>query len=344
LWSLHEMGLSPDLLSFYACAKPNRGLDRVKHASVGERHLSGFFDELFTDNLAVLSGQVSKALAGTNHGERMRRREMLEREIEAAVKEYEAKAEVIRAETRPHALSMGLREGTPRYRVAVEGAVDERLGAEMDEITALRDALGGFGIRKDREHVANRLEEALGSLAHWKDLNALQRNRLIRSLFDKIVIYSKDVGRRAELYLIGVEEPLPPLWFRHVHGNDWRIPSVAEWLDDMTINGRPSHDTIYGWFRVGKMKRFYTFLMETGKMEDPQYADLVKIMQSDPKLRYLRNSKDSMVKKLRDHSAGDEVVAQVDLLWEEYMDREYAAHCAKKAKAHSSASPTISVV
>ena len=221
------------------------------HAWLSERQLGEFFGELLRyhpDLLArTLSAGDGRALAASA------RRQHLEERLASAQAIYAQKEAGARTQAEASAAGLGLGEGTPGYESVVSGLCESVLAGEMEALHALTLELSQAAGEAGHHRQAARALDAARELSGWDDLDAETKNRLLRVLLDRVVVYAmgrmrpgRGRGGYLEIWLAGVDTPLPPVRMNRGKGKTVLLPTPAEWIADMFSSGTALAEAVSG--------------------------------------------------------------------------------------------------
>lgn len=224
---------------YYRCESSNKDSNTEGvHAWVSERHLEGFFGELLRHHPDLLARTL---LAGDGRTlAASMRLQHLEERLGSARALYAHKEADARAQAAASAAHLGLCAGTPGYESVVSGLCESALAGEGKALEALSLELSRAGEEMGQHRQAARALEAARELRGWDDLTAETRNRLLRVLLDRVVVYAmgrmrpgRGRGGYLEIWLAGVDVPLPPVKMKRGKGKSVLLPTPAEWIADM---------------------------------------------------------------------------------------------------------------
>ena len=122
---------------------------------------------------------------------------------------------------------------------AVTAAVNAMLDAEKHELHALEQRLMRLGLQREEGTQAATVLSALAAAGNWDDLDTFSKNRILRSLFERVVVYpigrkgQPSLGGYIDIKLAGVETHLPPIRLRRLNRKSVDLPSVGQWIDEM---------------------------------------------------------------------------------------------------------------
>lgn len=231
---------------YYRCESSNKEKNKEGvHGWISDQQLEAFFGELLRHQPDLLARTLSlgdgRALAASA------RRQHLEERLVAARAEYAYKEAEAREKAAVSAASLGLAAGSAGYATVVSGLCESLLTGERGPMEALILEMSSVGAEAGHHRQAARALEAARDLSGWDSLNAETRNRLLRVLLDKVVVYSmgrmrpgRGRGGYLEIWLAGVDVPLPPVKMKRGAGKTILLPTPAEWIADIfTTNVLP---------------------------------------------------------------------------------------------------------
>jgi DNA invertase Pin-like site-specific DNA recombinase len=224
---------------YYRCECSNKDKNQEGvHAWISDQRLEAFFGELLGCQpdllLRVLSSGDGRALAASA------RRQHLEERLSAARTEYAGKEASARVQAAASAASLGLTPGTAGYETVLSGLCQSLLVGAGEAVEALTLEMACAGAEAGHHRQVARALEAARELSGWAALDTETRNRLLRVLVDKVVVYSmgrmrpgRGRGGYLEIWLAGVDVPLPPVRMKRGAGKTVLLPTPGEWIADM---------------------------------------------------------------------------------------------------------------
>lgn len=224
-------------VGYYHCKAHDKDASEGAHAWVNEDHVEAFFDELLRHNPDV----VSKALSagGNQHQRQMAQRAIIEAELQGARMRHREREIKARAKASDSVEALGIKANTAAFEAAVNSTVAALLDCEGREIAELEGQLVQIGLQQREDRQAARAIAAAEELRQWAELDVLTKNRLLRALFEEVVVHS--LGDRVRpgrggfiaIKLSGVEGHLPPLILRRGCRRSVLLPTVGEWIESM---------------------------------------------------------------------------------------------------------------
>lgn len=224
---------------YYRCEASNKDANKEGvHAWINERHLEAFFGELLRHHPDLLARTLSagdgRALAAS-----VRHQHLESRLVEARVVYAQQEADA-RVKAEGSAAGLGLSVGTPGYEAVVSGLIESLLAGKADILHALTHEMSQAGGEAGHHRQAARALEAARALSGWDELTTATKNRLLRVLFDRVVVHAmgrmrpgRGRGGYLEIWLAGVDVPLPPVRMKRGAGKTVLLPTPAEWIADM---------------------------------------------------------------------------------------------------------------
>ena len=224
-----RMPNNPD--GIYRCTQ-RHGKARGSHASVDAHSLAEFFGELVSCNPHLLSGALAESLCPGSTEERAARRSLLEATLKAAEERYNDAKRVARTKAEATACGLGMAAGSEGFDLVVEGLAKSDLRTASAELDQLRSEIARLRAESSRRKRDDNFLASLAELGQWRDLDTSTRNRLLRSVFEEITVYPRLAEDKIEIKLHGLTKALAPLHRIHTNRNDFRLPTVGEWLED----------------------------------------------------------------------------------------------------------------
>jgi hypothetical protein len=235
---------------YYRCESSNKDKNQEGvHAWISDQHLEAFFGELLGCQpdllLRVLSSGDGRTLAASA------RRQHLEERLAVARADYAQKEASARVQAAASAASLGLPPGTAGYETVLSGLCQSFLVGAGEAVEALTLEITCAGAEAGHYRQVARALEAARELSGWNALDTETRNRLLRVLIDKVVVYSmgrmrpgRGRGGYLEIWLAGVDVPLPPVRMKRGAGKTVLLPTPAEWIADMFFEDVSSEDAV----------------------------------------------------------------------------------------------------
>ena len=237
---------------YYRCEALNKDkkADAV-HAWLNERHLEAFFAEIFRHHPDLVSRALSvgdgRALAASA------RRQHLEGRLALAEVAYAAREVQARAQAEAAAAGLNLSAASAGYDSVVAGLMESLLVEEASARQALALELSQARMEAGENRRAARALAAAEELGGWDDLDIPTKNRLLRVLLDRVVVYAmgrmrpgRGCGGYLEIWLAGVDTPLPPVRMKRGKGKTVLLPTPAEWIADMFSSGTALAEAVSG--------------------------------------------------------------------------------------------------
>ena len=224
-------------VGYYHCKAHDKDANEGAHAWVNEDHVEAFFDDLLRHNPDV----VSKALSagGDQRQRQMAHRSVIEAELRGARQRHRERECLARAKAAESVEGLGIKPGTAAFEAAVNSTVAALLECEGREIAELEGQLVQIGLQQREDRQTARAIDAAEELRRWDELDVLTKNRLLRALFEEVVVHS--LGDRVRpgrggfiaIKLSGIDGYLPPLRLRRGQRRSVLLPTVAEWIESM---------------------------------------------------------------------------------------------------------------
>ncbi len=217
---------------YYDCPVVQR---QEPHICIRASVLEGFFEEIVRDNPRVLTGAFR--IAGKSTYEYLQaQQDLLEARLQAAEAELAQEEEAQRAEACERADKTGVASASPHYADMVDTILKSLLETPRRELDGMRQEMQCLReqMAQDRRQacLARQLQQtsdSLQQLQQWDDLDTLSRNRLLKTIFARVVVHTMERGGRMELHLVGLDTPLPPVPLRRGPLRTL-LPSAGEWL------------------------------------------------------------------------------------------------------------------
>lgn len=299
---------------YYACNMLNKKMElQQNHARIREEALDAFFSEVLSTNPHLLTGEFTANVADAS-ANRSARRALLEERLKVANEAYSCRESEARAKAESSVAALGIASRTTHYATTVAAMMEALLEEERRKLESIKHELGILSAEISQDKRSERLMQTVAELEGWDHLDELTRNRLLLTLFEGITIYPVSEGGYVDLQLSGVDVHLPRLKMRRPKRNVLRLPTVAEWLQDIFgLEGATPEVT------EARKQSFYYFL-GTLLRENSQEARLAQELRREHKEYFLnRYSKDSILPYLREKGVEYEAAAN---LWQRYEDSE----------------------
>lgn len=228
--------------NYYGCKVHHKSSDNSpQHSWVNERKAEAFFTSLLSHHPNIIAAALLSGADGRRHHEV--ERAAIEGELKAAREVYRVRECEVRETAEKSVLALvGL--SNPGFGNLVAATTATMLSEERQKLTDLEQRLLRSGLERNENKQASNAIAALDGAGQWNNLDTLAKNRILRSLFERITVYPFDrtgqpcqhrQGGYMEIKLHGVETPLPPVRQRRPNRKAIDYPTVGEWIDEMLL-------------------------------------------------------------------------------------------------------------
>lgn len=309
---------------YYRCVHENKKGTNTWHPSIRDDQLTAFIMELVVSNPNLLTGELSRSLTGSDFAERTMRRQFLEEELRTATATFEAKRQSKLETARKRALDEGDAEpDSEDFNRLVEIYSRKNLKQEIAALEKMKSEFDGLSVHMAEDQRISKVFSHIDALQGWDKLDALQRRRLLQSVFESITVYPRQLGYYLVLKLHGTDTPLPPVRLITEQRTWSRFPTVAEWVADMAEPERAERtqrDCLQmRGIRVTELTPFYDYV-RFGTEE--WAARWLKLFRENPAIYRRFCRREYLENSLIRCGVSDEMLAEFNEVWDQYMESE----------------------
>ena len=320
---------------YYRCLTRNEQQgDDSTHAWINEDTLDAFLSEILRHNPNLLTGEFGSEL-GDPISQSMARRSLLQEQLTQAEREFEAQEKEAKIKAEQLAVGMGMKVGAPGFKEAVAGIVKGFMGGKQEELDTLRHDIDGLSGQISDDRRKRELAAAVQRLQGWDNLDNTTRNRLLRTIFERITVVPMDKGGYLDIELSGIDVHLPPVKMRRVKAKQITLPTPKEWLMDMLrYAADPEWLTRQEVKMNSRTMRPFNAYLKTIQKEQCPMGGLSARLYADPGFPQRVYYKPRVEEYMRQHGASNEEIALLNEMWERYVEAEFSRREAKSAEGN----------
>lgn len=306
-------------LHYYSCSKSNKKTDGSgNHGSANAAKLEAFVGDLVAHNPLLLTGALSASLGAGETTERIARRALLEEHVERLSEQLKSKEVLSRQSAEDAAKTLGISPESERFDTYVAETVRLMHEPELAELEGLKRELAANNADCARARQNERFNAAVAELGGWDNLDVLTRKRLLRSVIESITLYPRKLGGKAVIKLVGIDTPLPPVWFAYGRGSELFVPTVGEWIES-AFDPIEDHDPRIV-MNANTMTPFYQHIKKL--RADGSTAELVSAVLGDKTFPIRTSHKPRICNHLEANGASDAVMQAFEEVWRAYIAAE----------------------
>lgn len=335
---------------YLACGKRHRG-DAEEHAIFPENQLAAFLDGIIPHMERLVDIREMQTDALNRASLRDEEIASLCAQIEKSEPEFEEKVRTARISAETNAAALGIKPGSPAFDSAISALTEALVSSDREAIGKLQARLLALRQEATADRATARLRSKMTDLSEWPNLTDVDKNRVLKGLFEKIVLSRPSPYKKAKpgpdgtvtFYLKNVETPLPPV--RMFRGGQTKralfMQSPAHWLADIfglpyEPEPEPPPKPKLPYMDVSRFSTFHTFLRRYFG-DDPYIKRLANAIMKDkgqPRTRII--DKLAMRELLEERGISISAMAGFNAAWNEYLNEERRKMIARfEAQGHS---------
>ncbi len=318
---------------YYRCLTRNtQEGDDSTHAWINEDTLDAFLSEILRHNPNLLTGEFGSDL-GDPLSQSTARRSLLQEQLAQAERGFVEQEKEAKIKAEQLAVGMGLHVGAPGFKEAVSGIVKGLMGEKQVELDTLRHEIDDLSGQISDDRRKRELAASVQRLQGWDNLDNITRNRLLRTIFERISIYPMSRGGYLDIKLAGIDVHLPPAKMRRMKAKQIALPTPKEWLTDMLRYAADPEWLTHTEMKMNSrtMRPFNAFL-KTIRNENCPIGGLAARLCADAGFPQRVYYKPRVEAYMRQQGASEEEVALLNEMWERYVEAELSRREAKQVE------------
>ena len=188
--------------------------------------------DILRHNPNLLTGEFASELSDAAT-QTTARRSLLQDQLTQAERRFVEQEKEARIKAEALAIGLGIQCGAPGFLEAANGICKGLLGERQAELETLRREIQSLSGQIGDDKRKRELGKAIEQLQGWDNLDNITRNRLLRTIFDRITVYPMSAGGYLDIQLAGIDSHLPPVKMRRVKAKQIVLPSPRGWIEDM---------------------------------------------------------------------------------------------------------------